>query len=184
MNRKLFFTSLFGISKGLLIPPDFPYLCILMQGRPRHDHDAFSAQHPQMERSKRAKIFAPFDALDGYGDSLAAKRIQYCDKVILDESEKEELNRRLTILRNLTYNSRMARQNHVIVTVRYYQPCRDKNSFSYLEKGQYQAVTGIVRNVDMEVSQTILVGNTRIHFDSILQIQACNEELFRKREWD
>ena len=172
------------IIEGAAVPLDFPYLCILIQGRPRHDHDAFSDRHPPMERGKRAKIFAPFDALDGYGESLATKRVSYSDQVVLDESEKEELNRRLTILHNLTFNSRMAKQNRVLVTVSYYVPCADKNNEAFEHRGQYVTVSGMVWNVDMEVSKTILVGETRVHFDSILQILACNEELFKGCEWD
>ena len=170
------------IYHGKIIPQDFPYVCILVQGRPRHQKDAFSWRHPQMERGKRAKIFAPFDALDGYSDCIASKQVQYCGKIELDDAEKEELNRRLTILHNLTFNSRMARDNHIIVQVQYYVPCTDPNSFSYGRYGRYIPVAGIVRSVDMDAAQTITVDDTVIHFADILSIEAANENLF-KQEW-
>ena len=58
---------------GLRVPLQFPYLCVLMQGRPRHDMDEFSLRHPTMERGKRAKIFSAFDALAGFSDMIAEK---------------------------------------------------------------------------------------------------------------
>ena len=152
-----------------------------MQGRPQHEMDEFAFRHPRMDQGKRAKIFAPFDALDGYGESVSSKNIVYTDPVIQDESEKEELNRRLTILHHLTYNSRMAKANRVIVTVRYYAPCTDEYSFSCGIRGQYEEVTGIVRKVDME-NQTIAIGQCAVSFDDILSITAKDEKLFN--EWD
>ena len=171
------------IYHGKIIPQDFPYVCILVQGRPRHHKDAFSCRHPPMERGKRAKIFAPFDALDGYSDCIASKQVQYCRKIELDDAEKEDLNHRLSILHNLTFNSRMARSNHISVQVKYYVPCTDPNSFSYGHHGRYISFAGIVRNVDMDVAQTITIDDTVILFEDILSIEAEDESLF-KREWD
>ena len=168
------------IYHGKIIPQDFPYVCILVQGRPCHYQDAFSCRHPQMERRKRAKIFAPFDALDGYSDCIASKRVQYCGKKELDDAEKEELNRRLTILHNLTFNSRMARANHVHVRVKYFVPCTDPNSFSYGRQGRYIVVAGVVRNVDMDVRQAISVDDIVIRFDDIISIEAEERSVFEQ----
>ena len=165
---------------GRVIPMDFPYLPVLMQGRPRHEMDEFAFRHPRMEQGKRAKVFAPFDALDGYGESVSSKNIVYTDKIILDESEQEELNRRLMILHDLTCNSRMAKANRVEVSVAYYVPCTDGRSFSCGIRGQYLTETGIVWKVDMEVSQTITVDHTRIRFQDILSITPANEKLFEQ----
>ena len=174
----------FILLDGRVIPMDFPYLPVLMQGRPRHEMDEFAFRHPRMEQGKRAKVFAPFDALDGYGESVSSKNTVYTDKIILDESEKEELNRRLMILRNLTYNSRMAKANRVTITVKYYVPCTDEQSFSCGIRGQYMTETGIVWKVDMEVSRTITVGHTRIRFQDILSITPANEKLFEQYQGD
>ena len=174
----------FVLLDGRAIPMDFPYLQVLMEGRPQHDTDDFCFRHPQMEQGKRAKLFAPFDALDGYGESVSSKNTVYTDKIILDESEKEELARCLTILRNLTYNSRMAKANRVSVTVKYYVPCADEHCFSCGIRGQYLNETGIVWKVDMEVSRTITVGHTRIRFQDILSISPANEKLFEQYQGD
>ena len=171
------------IINGQLVPWQFPYLNTLLHGRPRHEHDDFVDRHPQMERGKRAKLFAPFDALDGYSENLASKNIVYTEKVNLDDQDKEELNRRLTILHHLTYNSRMAKANRVIVTAAYYVPCADVNSFSCGIRGQYVSVTGIVWNVDLEINQTITVNRTLIRLDDLLSITPEKDDLF-SRNWE
>ena len=49
------------------IPPGFPYLDVLQKGRPLHEKtDPFRIRHPSMDTGRRAKIFAPFDALRGF----------------------------------------------------------------------------------------------------------------------
>lgn len=52
-------------------PPDFRYKKVEERGRPEHKKtDAFRIRHPQMNLGKRAKIFAPFDALRGFSAAL------------------------------------------------------------------------------------------------------------------
>ena len=171
------------IVDGKLIPLQFPYLDVLLQGRPLHGTDDFSFRHPQMERGKRAKIFAPFDALDGFSAHIAGKNILYGDRVFPDEKEKEELNRRLSILHSLTFNSRMAKRNRIAVTVTYFVPCTDEHSFACGVRGQYVSVSGIVRKVDMDVTRTISVDQTPILFDDILSITPFREGLFGQ-DWE
>lgn len=47
-----------------------PYHDIRDKERPQHDGDAFSRRHPKMPLSKRAKIFLPFDALNGFSTAI------------------------------------------------------------------------------------------------------------------
>ena len=62
------------------LPPDFKYREAYLRGRPVHDGDAFAAKHPRMPREKRAKQFAPFDALSGFSDSIEqVNNIYYAD---------------------------------------------------------------------------------------------------------
>lgn len=162
---------------NLSVPLTFPYIVAFLQGKPQHIGDDFSIKHPPMERGKRAKIFAPFDALDGYGDAVRSKNLIYTNKVELDEDEKEELNRRLSILHNLTYNRCMAKKNRVIVSVTYYVPCSDENNFAFGIQGEYRKATGMVWKVDTDVSQTITIGAIVIHFQDIVKIES-EEHLF------
>ena len=53
------------------VPLSFPYLRVLMQGRPEHREE--NPKHPPMDRGHRAKIFAPFDALDGFSEMIRQK---------------------------------------------------------------------------------------------------------------
>ena len=83
------------------IPAGFPYRQILLLGSPSHGSlDRFSARHPRMDLSRRAKIFAPFDALRGFDLALTAKRVQMetgepsrrelmCTRFYIDISDKE-----------------------------------------------------------------------------------------------
>ena len=60
--------------------PSFPYLRVLLQGRPSHGEDP---KHPPMDRGHRAKIFAPFDALDGFSSEIREKD-RLCDETAGD----------------------------------------------------------------------------------------------------
>ena len=158
------------------------YTVLITRHRPLHNGDTFSRQHPKMRRGNRAKIFAPFDALKGFNEVVASKDVLYENKRELNEEDQAELNRRLDILHGLTYNSRMARENHVKVMVTYYIPCNDKENEAYGYRGQYQQLTGICRNVDVEVTQTIRIDDRKIRFADIRNIEA-DTDIF-EREWD
>ena len=56
------------------MPENFRYRHALDGGKPQHEKtDPFRIRHPSMDVKKRAKIFAPFDALKGFGDAIAAQ---------------------------------------------------------------------------------------------------------------
>ena len=80
------------------MPAGFAHADIFLHGRPRpglagkvQTYDAFYRKHPPMDVVHRAKIFAPFDALRGFSEAIAAKVGQYEEKKVLTEGEKEEL---------------------------------------------------------------------------------------------
>lgn len=155
------------------MPAGFKYREVFLKGKPRHDrYDPFRIRHPKMDTGHRAKIFAPFDALKGFNEAVSAKDVIYEAQRELSQEDSEELSRRLTILHNLTYNSRMARANHVQVTVTYYEPCADENHEAYGLRGQYRTITGICWNVDAEVNRTITVDRQKLSLDDIIRIDA------------
>ena len=135
-----------------------------------------------MDVGKRAKLFAPFDALRGFDFAILMKNELYTEKSDMSPEDREELDRRLSILHNLTYNSRIARANRVQVSVTYYEPCSDVDSEAYGSQGQYKTITGICWNVDAEMTKTILIDGTRIPLEDIREIESPGE-LF-KREWE
>ena len=125
-----------------------------------------------MDVSKRAKIFSAFDALKGFGEATAGKRVQYQPKIILVEEIQDEISRRLDILHRLTLNSRIARQNNIVVSVTYFVPCSDKNHEAYGYRGSYLNIEGVCKNVDSVISKTITVDDAVIEFDDILSIES------------
>lgn len=67
----------------MAMPANFRYREVFLKGKPRHDRcDPFRIKHPSMDLGKRAKIFAPFDALKGFKEAVAAKDILYEDRII------------------------------------------------------------------------------------------------------
>lgn len=155
------------------MPDGFRYREVFLKGKPQHEmYDKFSVKHPKMDVGKRAKIFAPFDALKGFNEAITAKEIPYVRQKELSDEDKAKLNHQLNVLHSLTYNSRLARQNLVTVTVIYFEPCSDPNSEAYGIKGLYQTVTGICWKVDLEIRQEILVGSQRISLKKISLIES------------
>lgn len=143
---------------------------------PRHESwDSFRIKHPPMTASRWAKIFSPFDALRGFNEAVAAKEVMYEFKRELDDDEKEELNRRLTVLQGLTHNGKIARQNKVVASITYYVPCADPDNFAYGYRGQYLTTTGIVWNVDTAITHSLQVGNQRIRFSDIVAIKSSHQ---------
>ena len=155
------------------MPDGFRYREVFMKGKPQHEmFDKFSVKHPKMDVGKRAKIFAPFDALKGFNEAIADKEIPYVRQKELSDEDKAKLDHQLNVLHNLTYNSRLARQNLVTVTVTYFEPCSDPNSEAYGIKGLYQTVTGICWKVDLEIRQEILVGSQKLSLKKISLIES------------
>ncbi|MBR0132847.1 MAG: hypothetical protein IJM14_07190 [Lachnospiraceae bacterium] len=69
------------------IPADFRYKKVYLKGKPVHDNfDSFTARHPRMDVGRRAKIFAPFDALRGFSAAILAEQ----GKAEQKEREKEK----------------------------------------------------------------------------------------------
>ena len=154
------------------MPDGFRYREVFMKGKPQHEmFDKFSVRHPKMDVGKRAKIFAPFDALKGFNEAIADKEIPYVRQKELSDEDKAKLDHQLNVLHNLTYNSRLARQNLVTVTVTYFEPCYDPNSEAYGIKGLYQTVTGICWKVDVEVAKEIIVNKIRVPVSRISKIE-------------
>ena len=157
------------------IPDNFKYKDVLQRGRPAHEQwDSFRLKHPPMTAARWAKIFSPFDALTGFDERIAEQEIRYEAQKELCEEEVAELDRRLNILHNLTRNHRMAKANHVRVSVDYFIPCAEENRFaSRTDFGKYETVIGTVLRLEMK-SLLLRTGNgaARIPFCDIREIRA------------
>lgn len=160
------------------MPADFKYAEVLRKGKPQHERfDPFSIKHPKMDHGKRAKIFAPFDALRGFNFAISRKQIIYVDKPELSREDEAELNRRLDILHNLTFNSHMARRNRPNVTAEIYTPCNDEHHDAFGKRGRIDTVSGICQSVDPDITRTIRIDNNTIPFDRLICIE-CKGDIF------
>ncbi|MBR1757693.1 MAG: hypothetical protein IJ744_03050 [Lachnospiraceae bacterium] len=165
----------------MAMPQDFAYREVFLKGKPVHEEfDYFHIRHPKMDVGKRAKIFAPFDALRGFDFAILSKNVMYEERMQLEAEDVEELNRRLRILHRLTWNKREAVRNQVLVEVTFYVPCSDVNHEAFGKKGRYESICGICMQVDAEVSETVLVNDTRIPIDRIVCIES--EGIFDRKE--
>ena len=139
-----------------VMPANFKYRSVFLKGRPVHQkYDDFWRKHPPMDRLRWAKIFSPFDALEGFDDAIDRRRVLYCSRRELSDGQEEELNKKLSLLHSLTVNARAARDNHIAVDVEYFKPCTDIENDSFGCEGQYETVSGIVLKVDAVISRTI-----------------------------
>lgn len=155
------------------MPQNFKYRDALLKGKPQHSRcDPFTIRHPRMDVGKRAKIFAPFAALKGFEDEVASKEVRYVPQAELSAEDAAELNRRLDILHNLTWNSRMARANHIEISVFFFVPIVTFENEPNGKTGLYKTVTGICRRVDPDVERIIQIDNEIISFDSIVSIDS------------
>lgn len=68
-------------------------------------------KHPRMKVEDRAKIFAPFAALKGYEEAIAAKQKIVVPRVELSEESKEDLDLQLGKIERLLANGQ-----HPIIT--------------------------------------------------------------------
>ena len=158
---------------AMQMPAGFKYKEILRRGRPRHEkYDPFYIKHPPMAPSRWAKIFAPFNALDGFDGRIKAKEEIYVERKALDEGEKEVLNRRLCYLHSLTANGRLARLNAPPVSITYFDPCLDIENDWYGCGGQYKTIIGTVLRVEMDAIRLRTEdGEKTISFSDIRDIE-------------
>ncbi len=149
---------------AMTMPRGFCYREVFLRGKPQHDKgDPFRLRHPCMDVGRRAKLFAPFDALRGFGEVIATQNIHYEDRVELNEEDSQELDRRLHILRSLTQAGCLTREHPVRITVTYFVPREEEKDKVFAPQGQYQTVEGICRGVD-PVARLLWVDETGIAF--------------------
>ncbi len=79
------------------------------------------------------------------------------------------------------YTGKQARTNRVVVTVTYFVPCGDENSFSFGIRGLYKTVPGVCWRVDL-VGQTITVGESTIKLNSVAGIESADGVF--EAEWE
>ena len=178
------------------LPENFRYRKAFLRGRPQHKpYDGFWGRHPNMDTDHRAKIFAPFAALKGFEEEIAAKQVVYCRRIDQSEGEMEDLGRKLAALQRCAYNGRIAIQNHVIVTVTYFQEhnadrrpaavCfgRDASEGKTSSRdGRYTTVTGMIPKVD-SIAMIVVVNHHAIRFADVLDVTTEQAGILPEMEW-
>ena len=138
-----------------------PYGRLLRAERPVHHQDAFAAKHPPMPREKRAKLFAPFDALSGYSEALDEQETVYREREKLSEEARQELDEKLQRLWR-SYRRSKAGTKYLgggaaapfeppIMTLEYF-----RESPGQCGRGQYHTVTGKVIKLDLQQKYLLL----------------------------
>ena len=161
--------------------PDFKYINAFLSGPPVYSSD-FLKKHPPMDRTHRAKLFAPFAALDGMTATINSKDTVYTPETLLSEEQQAVLEGKLSLLAELTKTGTAARENRIVVTVTYFGPCQDIYSDAYQNgEGIYREVTGIVWLVN-QTERTVLIGECEVRFDQIRSIsgKVFDESAFRE----
>lgn len=156
----------------MMIPDAFPYREVFLHGRPVHENDGFYDEHPRMERGKRAKIFAPFDALDGYGDAVRSKNVSYVAKITPSEEQSARLNRRLSLLHKaVELCSLRGECRPPMVRITYYVHCPDRHHEAWGRLGTYETVEGFCLSIDAEVTHTVRIGGKTIPIENIRDLR-------------
>ena len=110
---------------------------------------------PHMDKSRRAKIFLPFNALEGLYDVLGEKEKKSEPRIELSEDEMQLLNEKLLALKKGDY-----------VTVTYYDVLQDDGRCV----GSYTSESGLLTGISYD-RKTLRVRNTVIPVPDILRIE-------------
>ena len=111
--------------------------------------------HPKMRRGDRAKLFAPFDALNGFGSAIREKDIVYVPRMQLSDEICERISRHLTAL-----------HRRDTVTVIYFVSVRRGTEE---DLGEYRTVTAAVVRVD-EIERKLILDTVSIPFEDIMAV--------------
>ena len=117
---------------------------------------------PKMPASDRAKIFAPFAALKGYGEAIAKKQKVVVPKIELSEESKEYLDLQLAKVAGL-----LKEKKHPVISVVYFQ---GDNQAGGMENGEYIRITGAAVKIDT-VMRVLQVVEKKIRLDDICSIE-------------
>ena len=117
-----------------------------------------------MTIEERAKIFAPFAALKGHSEAIAAKQKIVASKVELSEESAQQMDYSLMDIDNQLKNGK-----HPIIKLIYF-----KQDVRLKDKGEYIELSGVVAKLNKEL-RWIQIVNKKINLDDIcmLEIEKC-----------
>lgn len=117
-----------------------------------------SKTHQRMSNLDRAAQFAPFAALTGHEEAVKEVARRTNEKIELDESELEILNRKLQKI-----NENLPLKQPIKIT--YYQPDEKKNG------GKYLTICQVIKKIDPLNQNIVLMDKSTILFDNLYAIE-------------
>jgi hypothetical protein len=116
-----------------------------------------SAVHPPMSVENRAAQFAPFAALTGYEEAVEETGRRTQRRKILEEDEREELDR---ILQRILEN-----RDNMKISITYFVPDERKQG------GSYETIEGCIHRIDQYERILVLDNGTGIPLDDIMNLE-------------
>lgn len=112
-----------------------------------------SKKHPPMPMLNRAAQFAPFAALTGYDEAVEESARLTEEMITLDETEVEELNRKLND----------ASAGGYVISIRYFIPDEKKQG------GSYRLVKGKIKKIEPGI--IVMDDGQKIPADKIIDVE-------------
>ena len=117
-----------------------------------------SSKHPRMTRSARAAQFAPFAALTGLDDEMEETARLTDKKIILDEEQKQIINRELLFIKNNP-------QKDIPVIITFFKSDGRKEGGAYIEKEVR------IKKIDEINRKLILSDYSEIEIDDLFSVR-------------
>ena len=117
-----------------------------------------STKHPRMTRTARAAQFAPFAALTGLDDEMEETARLTDKKIILDEEQKQVINRELLFIKNNP-------QRDIPVIITFFKSDGRKEGGAYIEKEV------IIKKIDEINRKLILSDYSEIEIDDLFSVR-------------
>lgn len=117
-----------------------------------------SSKHPRMTRIARAAQFAPFAALTGLDDEMEETARLTDKKIILDEEQKQVINRELLFIKNNP-------QRDIPVIITFFKSDGRKEGGAYIEKEV------IIKKIDEINRKLILSDYSEIEIDDLFSVR-------------
>ncbi|MCC6095116.1 MAG: hypothetical protein LIV24_08905 [Eubacterium sp.] len=150
------------------------YQALKKQHRPIHNGDPFSLRHPKMARGNRAKLFAPFDALAGFDESMDAETVLTVHPAELSEDMKKELDEKLALLVRRFEKlpkKRLDRKGLLQISVLYFEEDAQQTLLKNDGvRGNYRWISGDLLDID-SVRKTICLNGRNLDISRIYAIE-------------
>ena len=135
------------------------YSDIINKKRPEHKDDAFSAKHPKMPVSSRAKIFSSFAALRTHSPYVKKRERVTVEKTELSREDAENVSNALIQIKET-----LRLKEQITAKITYFVPDRERRG-----EGVYKSIKGSVKKIDEDMGY-IKIGDTNISFYDIYSV--------------